>query len=68
MAEEIERPSIGIIPKLLIGALALFGLVSLLSWVTSRVFDLARLALLVGVIVLIGLWIAGRVRGGDASD
>ena len=48
-------------PKLLVGALALFGLLMLISWVTSWLFGLLRFALLIAVVVLAVMWIAGRV-------
>jgi hypothetical protein len=65
MAEELERPRVGLVPKLLVACLALYGLVMLVSWVTSRLFGLLRLGLLVAVVVLVVMWIAGRVGGRD---
>ena len=42
MADDLERPTVGLVPKLLVGALALFGLLMLISWVTSWLFGLLR--------------------------
>lgn len=68
--DEPERPSVGLLPKLLVGALAVFGLITLLSWVLSWFFGLARLLLLLAVIVIVVLWLAGRFGGndGDGTD
>jgi hypothetical protein len=64
--DEPERPTVGLLPKLLVGALALFGLLTLLSWVLSWFFGLARLLLLVAVVVIVVLWLTGRFgRGRD---
>jgi hypothetical protein len=64
--EEPERPTVGLVPKLIVGALALLGLFTLLSWVLSWFFGLARLLLLVAVVVLIVVWLAGRSGRRDA--
>jgi hypothetical protein len=66
--EEPERPTIGLVPKLLVGALALFGLLTLLSWVLSWFFGLARWLLLVAVVVLLVLWLSGRSGRRDTAD
>ena len=66
--EEPERPTIGLVPKLLVGALALFGLLTLLSWVLSWFFGLARWLLLLAVVVLLVLWLAGRSGRRDPAD
>lgn len=66
--DEPERPTVGLLPKLLVGALALFGLLMLLSWVVSWFFGLARLLLLVAVVVIAVIWLAGRFGGSSADD
>jgi hypothetical protein len=65
--EDLERPTVGLVPKLLVGALALFGLVMLISWVTSWLFGLVRVILLIAIVGLLVAWIAGRV-GRRADD
>lgn len=59
---EGERPTIGLWPKLLIGALALFGLLTLLSWLVSWIFGAARLLLVVAVVVILVQWVTHRSK------
>lgn len=63
VSETVERPSIGLFPKILVGLLAAFGLVMLVSWVLSWVMGLVKVAILIGVVVLVVAWVASR--GGD---
>ena len=58
----------GIVPKLVIGGLALIGLVTLVGWVTSFVFGLTKGILIVGILVLAGLWLRARFRHRPARD
>jgi hypothetical protein len=62
MAEPVERPTLGVMPKLAIGLLAALGLLTVVGWITSLVFGLLRLALVVALVVLVVLWATGRGR------
>ena len=58
----------GIVPKLVIGGLALIGLVTLVGWVTSFVFGLTKGVLIVAILMLAGLWLRARFRHRPARD
>lgn len=60
MTEELERPTLPIAAKVVIGALALFGALAVVQWLIGALFGLVRLALVVAVI---GGAIALAVRG-----
>jgi len=62
MDEEVERPRMGLVPKLVIGGLAVIGLITIVGWVMSFVFGLTKSVLLVAIVVLAFLWLRGRFR------
>jgi hypothetical protein len=64
VSDTVERPPFGLFPKILVGLLAAFGLVMLVSWVLSWVMGLVKVAILIGVVILVVAWIASR-SGGD---
>jgi hypothetical protein len=58
--EDLERPSFGFVPKLIVGALAVVGLITIIGWVTDFVFGLTKTVLVVGILVLAFLWLRAR--------
>jgi hypothetical protein len=57
MPEDADRPTLGIFPRLVVGALALLGLITLVGWVLSFVAGITKAAIAVAVLVLLVLWI-----------
>jgi hypothetical protein len=57
MPDDVERPTLGLFPKLIVAALAVLGLVTLVGWVLSFVAGLTKAAIAIVVVVLIALWV-----------
>jgi hypothetical protein len=62
MDEEVERPGMGFVPKLIIGGLAVVGLITIVGWVMSFVFGLTKSVLVIAVVVLAFLWLRARFK------
>jgi hypothetical protein len=59
--ETSERRGIGLVPMLVLVALAAFGAVALVQWVLGWLFGVVKFALFVGVIVL-AIWAVARFK------
>lgn len=52
----------GVVPKLIIGGLAVIGVITIVGWVMSFVFGLTKSVLVIAIVVLVFLWLRARFR------
>jgi hypothetical protein len=68
MAEKApERPRMGLVPKLIIVALAVFGAIALIQWVLGWIFGLVKFGLFL-VVVIGAIYLVAKVARGPDDD
>lgn len=69
MEQAVERPrGLGFVPKLIVIILAVIGLFSIVGWLMSFVFSIAKVGLFLAAVVLIGLFVLSRFSPPDKSN